>query len=454
MPYYLLLAFGGLWAVLFLRFNRAWLYKVALNSVAVLDTMLSDKSDDEKLEILPKATASLLGSLLLSLLLIVLAIGIAYLPYGGSEYLFGPSPERPAWLEITALSIGASIPFFLPFRRGLSNYSELSILLHRLVLNHPAIGMRLFKRELKQKKKAGIGARKDFVIISGLARAGTTSLMNLLAARDEFDSLSYANMPFLLSPNLWAKIYNPKKGTEKERSHKDGIKIGLKSYEALEEYYHKVAADNRFIKDNRLVEYDLSQEEVESYLDYQSLIRKSARHLYLAKNNNFLLRYKSIRKYNSDFVMVLLFREPLSHASSLMEKHRQYSEMQAQDPFILEYMNWLGHHEFGEGHKAFQFEGQALVEGKPQDLNYWLELWLNYYQRALAIDDSKTLFLAYEDFCAQPNEALHRIFKAVNLSPEKTAIPAFKNSREIEAKADPALVEKAGALYQKLKAKA
>lgn len=453
MPYYLLLAFGGLWAVLFLRVNRKWLYKVALSSVTVLDTMLSTKSDDEKLEILPKATARLVGSLILSLLLIAVAIGIGYIPFGASEYLFGPSPSRPAWLEITALSLGASVPFFLPFRRGASNYSELSILLHRLVLDHYSIGKKLLKRELKRQKKGGIEVKNDYLIVSGLARSGTTSLMNFIAQRPEFSSLSYANMPFLLSPNLWGKFYKPKSGDEKERSHKDGIKIGLNSYEALEEYYHKTAVDDKYISEKSLNEYALSADEAADYLRYQTVVRQKPTDIYLAKNNNFLLRYKSLRSKNKDFVLVLLFREPLLHAASLQEKHQQYCELQKEDAFVLDYMNWLGHHEFGLGHKPFNFAGQLLPDGDPQKLDYWLRVWIGYYENALAIEDHNTLFVAYEDFCSKPLDCLNRIYKQIQVEPSTKEIASFSNQRKLELEADPRLIEQAQVLYEKLKAR-
>lgn len=452
MPYYLLLGFGGLWAILFLRFNRRWLYQVAEQSVGVLNTMLSNLSDEEKLAILPKATGRLVFSLLVCIVLFALAAGIAYLPFGGSEYLFGPAPARPAWLEITALSIGASIPFFLPLRRGASNYSELSILLHRLVLNNPDLGQILMKREIKKRQKRGIKHREDFLIVSGLARAGTTSFMNHLAALPEFSSLSYANMPFLLSPNTWARFYKPKKTQEQERSHKDGIKIGLKSYEALEEYFFKSQARSAYIKELCLKEYRLSAKEAQSYLDYQSLVRESEAGIYLAKNNNFLLRYQSLREQNSAFRMVLLFREPLAHAASLLEKHLQYVELQKHDPFVLEYMNWLGHHEFGLGQKAFAFEGQQIPNGNPKDLDYWLAIWLNYYRRALEIEDDRIQFVAYDQFCKAPNEVLSKAIKPFGLQAGFELSP-FSNSRQIEAPSESALLEEARALYQKLLAK-
>ena len=44
------------------------------------------------------------------------------------------------------------------------------------------------------------------VFISGLARSGTTILLNAIYKSNEFSSLSYADMPFILAPNIWSKI--------------------------------------------------------------------------------------------------------------------------------------------------------------------------------------------------------------------------------------------------------
>ena len=49
------------------------------------------------------------------------------------------------------------------------------------------------------------------VFVSGLARSGTTILLNALYESDEFASLSYKDMPFVLAPNLWSKLSPNKK---------------------------------------------------------------------------------------------------------------------------------------------------------------------------------------------------------------------------------------------------
>ena len=39
-----------------------------------------------------------------------------------------------------------------------------------------------------------------------MARSGTTILLNAIYETNEFASLTYQDMPFILSPNIWSKL--------------------------------------------------------------------------------------------------------------------------------------------------------------------------------------------------------------------------------------------------------
>ena len=85
--------------------------------------------------------------------------------------------------------------------------------------------------------KSNIPTDKNY-FICGLARSGSTSFLNMLYETGEFASFTYADMPFLFSPNLWGnikKITGEGRLRKIERAHKDGIKIGIDSPEAFEE---------------------------------------------------------------------------------------------------------------------------------------------------------------------------------------------------------------------------
>ena len=68
----------------------------------------------------------------------------------------------------------------------------------------------------------------DNVFVAGLARSGTTILLNALYSSNQFSSLSYKDMPFVLAPNLWSRLsFKKQESNLVERAHGDGIKVSI-----------------------------------------------------------------------------------------------------------------------------------------------------------------------------------------------------------------------------------
>lgn len=455
MIFYSVLFISFFLIALFLRSTRFVFYALAENSVALVNDMLSNTDDKVKIRQVQKGTNRLLIALFKMLGVIILAFASGSIPvviYCLASRTAFSSLVFSSFYSILSISLGATVPFLIPFRKkSETGYSELSRLLHRMALDNYCIAYKLFKKESRKIQRKKLERRQDFVIISGLARAGTTSLMNDLSRIDDFVSLSYANMPFLMCPNIWARFYRPKNRELKERSHKDGIMIGLNSNEALEEYFFKVKADDSYIEDFHLSEYTISQEDYDDYLDYQTIIKLDNRKIYLAKNNNFILRYKSVRKYNDDFLMVLLYRDPLSHAASLKEKHRDYQKLQKEDPFVLEYMNWLGHHEFGKEHKPFVFlNSEESIHDDKESLDYWLKLWIYYYSYVLKIDHPKTILINYDSYCKTPKETIETILQKTGITAELPDYKPFINRRKTNDEFSDDVFDTAQKVYRQL----
>lgn len=255
-------------------------------------------------------------------------------------------------------------------------------------------------------------------------------------------------MPLVLAPNTWRIFYNPKGGVEKERSHGDGIKIGLDSNEALEEYFFKAVTNDSFIHDDKLVEHKITNQQYDDYLSYQAIVRGNSEKIYLAKNNNLLLRYHSLREHNSAFTAVMMFRHPLYHAKSLLAKHLEFSEMQKHDGFMLEYMDWLGHHEFGLNHKPFYFSKE--ITGDTSKLDYWLQVWINYYSKALDIECKNTMWVSYDAFCSRPSEVIEVICNKVGLESVIPKIESHSNTRKVDEDVSSDLLNDALNLYDQL----
>lgn len=456
MIYYFVLFISFFLIAYIIRFKRSVFYSLAENSVELVDELISDIDEDAKIKLVQTSTNKLVLSLLKMLLvgLVAFAIGsiplILYCLISKTDY---SSLDFSSFYAILSISLGATVPFIIPVRRkNKPGYSELSQLLHRMALNNYNIADKLFRQETKKIVRKNLERKNRFVIISGLARAGTTSLMTDLSKIDDFVSLNYANMPFLMCPNIWAKFYKPKNKELKERSHKDGIMIGLDSNEALEEYFFKVKANDAYIKDSHLSEYTLSQDDYNDYLDYQNIVKLDNSKLYLAKNNNFILRYKSLREFNDEFVMVILYRDPLTHAASLLEKHRDYKKLQEEDSFVLEYMNWLGHHEFGENQKTFKFQNSEDIKkfDNKESVDYWLKIWINFYSYVLTINHPKTILINYDLFCQNPTETIENILEKVGVNADLLDYKPFINKRESDQLFSSEVLDAAQEIYSQL----
>ena len=295
-------AFSGiLLSIGVLRMKRPF-FTLALHSVALLDVLISEQDDDEKFEAVNAQTSKTVKSLLLNLTLLSALVALTFYTY---NYLPGHfwADVLPEQQKLFAFGIGTLLPFLYPKKKQ-SAYSPMAQLFHRLILNHYHLGKALLKRQIKGIEHPVQADQTTAVLITGLARAGTTALTRALTDSGPFASLDYSNMPVLLAPRLWSKFYKPKKKEDKERAHGDGIKVGLASVEALEEYFFKVTTNDRFISDTGLHLHEISAEENDLYRRYTKSLCNAGQ-IYLAKNNNAVLRLKSMLPLNPD--MTVLF---------------------------------------------------------------------------------------------------------------------------------------------------
>lgn len=431
-------------------------FNLALSSVGMLDTMVDVQMDEmEKHRLLIKRLGRLLKSLSMFIFGILLALGIAFLPVYGYALYTGielGALDTSSWYFFIPLILGSVVLFVVPQKGGKSAYSDWSMLLHRMILDHYNVSKGLFRLDKRFFGKE-LERKNEFVVITGLARAGTTALTTQLHSKGPFYSLSYANMPFLLAVNIWRKVYRPKKQELRERTHGDRVMFGLNTVEALEEYFFKAFTGDAFYQNDGLVQHDIDDQTYERYLDYQALIGlKQEGSTYLAKNNNFILRYPALRARNKDFKVIMMFRHPLDHANSLMKQHGRFCQLQQEDPFALEYMNWLGHHEFGLNHLMFNFGNESFKSSfDPSSINYWLENWCNYYDHVLQLDADPHLFLVeYEDFADRPTALMDFVKKQLGQEWGHGELQSFKKSELGEFDTDPEVMARCLSIHAQL----
>lgn len=420
-------------------------HQLALKSVGLLDTLLDPNEGEEKIQ---KLQTKIIQAISILFVFIFLCIIVSFPTWSLAEVTAHPNLfdiEAPLESHWDVYLIGSVLPFVgLKFLPKKSDYSSLSQLLHRLILNHYHLGGWMLKKQI-----SAIEGRVQprALLITGLARAGTTALTKTLAKSSSFKSLDYSNMPFLLYPRFWSKIYKPNNKENKERAHKDGVNVGFASVEALEEYFFKQQLNDSYILPNQLITHSISDEVLDQYQKYQSSIAQSD--VYLAKNNNQMLRLNSILK-NPNQEVVILFRNPSQHAYSLLKQHQHFCDQQSKDPFVLEYMNWLGHHEFGLGQKPFAFS-KTNNSYDPQQMEFWVSRWIGYYEQALKFaEHEQVCFVPYELFLNEPELVGDHITKKLNIHDGAIQPKRFVKKETQTPNVDEVLLEKANTLYQEL----
>lgn len=359
-------------------------------------------SDHWKERILPRYSLVIgRGSVLFLLFLCLglLPVALLGLVYPGGPVAWAAQLMRP--LVILVLCVVSISYIVLRSRASADNaptasagYSATDRFLHRLALGPLAEMLHDIERGAFLKSAPADTGRHVFV--AGLARAGSTILMREIHRTGKFGSLTYADMPFVMAPNLWARLSSKgqKPGVKTERAHGDGIEVDTHSPEALDEVYWRVFDGDDYITEAGLKPHVPKADLIEGYRNLIRLVlRRTGKDRYVAKNNNNILRLPALSAAMPEAVFLVPLRTPLDHAESLLAQHRRFLDT---DAFTREYMTWLGHHEFGATHLPFLFGGRP--EGDPQTLDYWLRVWIAVYRMLDGAEAGaeNILFVPYE----------------------------------------------------------
>lgn len=284
----------------------------------------------------------------------------------------------------------------------------------------------LFGNKVKNHKHA------QHVFVAGLARSGTTILLNALHQSTQFASLTYGNMPFVLAPNLWRALSsNDTSLLEQPRAHNDGILISTASAEAFEEVFWKTFAD----------------QEPQLFNTYINLICHCyEKKRYLSKNNQNIRRLALLHELVPEALFLIPVRDPVQHALSLLNQHQRFKQRQKEDAFTRNYMRWIGHSEFGLDYQPLHTHD--LEWRNPEHLNHWLEQWLLTYQH---LDNGRfegMLFLDYDALCIEKGR-WQGLQERLSLQPEPPIFRAAPMHR-IPANVAGELIQACRAFHQRL----
>ncbi len=317
----------------------------------------------------------------------------------------------------------------------MNNYSWIQKKLHKFALSSQIIRETSFDIEKSLVSTKNIN--EDHVFVAGLARSGTTIMLNGLYKSNLFASLSYSDMPFVLAPNIWSNFSSSYKNTKLiERAHGDGIKISTSSPEAFEEVFWMTFNDK-------------DKESAKNFKDFIALINnKYNKKRYLSKNNQNIRRLDLISKILPHSKILIPFRNPFQHSNSLLTQHKRFINLAKKDNFITDYMKWIGHSEFGPNYIPIIDEN--LKHQNEMNINHWLEQWyktyLNSYKKY--INSENIYFVSYEKLC-QSEEYWENILNLLNIKIKYSF--SFKDSeKEFSARFDSELAKKATDLESKL----
>lgn len=265
------------------------------------------------------------------------------------------------------------------------------------------------------------------VFVTALPRAGTTVLLNLIAALREFGSHTYRDMPFLVCPMLWSRFSARFMRSEapRQRAHGDGLLVSTDSPEAFEEVLWKLFWPRHYRADRIEPWPALDDDQFRSFLLNHmkkiALLRCSqhaGKRRYVSKNNLNIARVPALADLMPSASILIPFRDPLQQAASMLRQHLRFLEIHASDRFAKAYMAAVGHFDFGANLKPIDFTGW-LDDRRCQDATtpgFWLEYWVAAYRHLLEQHGEERIhFLSYDSLSHRPAESLARLAETLDV---------------------------------------
>lgn len=273
---------------------------------------------------------------------------------------------------------------------------------------------------------ANVAVRQP-VFIAGVARSGSTILLEALAQAPPFASLRYCDYPPIWFPYWWESLRRRlplPAPTPQPRAHGDGIEVTPESPEAFDEVFwmHFFARRHDAAHDQRL---DASHADPDFDAFYRDQIRKvlaiRGRARYLCKGNYNLARLPYLLALFPDARFVVPVRAPAAHVASLCSQHRRFGELAARAPGVRNYLARSGHFEFGPQRRAEcvgDLAAAARIEAAfaaGDDIEGYALQWAESYgafadalARVPGLADA-TCVVRHEDLCADPEATLRRV---------------------------------------------
>lgn len=319
--------------------------------------------------------------------------------------------------------------------------------LNTSLIKHPKFWINLGKLEnqllVKELNETHLSAP---IFISGLARSGSTILLEILNQHIDTTSFCYYHFPYIHIPWLrhlfLKKHFSQLQKKTSERTHADRIKIDPLSPEAMEERIW-LSFFNQ-LQDENYSDY-LTEKDANSKFDfyYQNLIKKllisQKGKRYLSKGNYNITRIEYLLNLFPDARIIIPIRHPIQHVASLIKQHKLFVQLENQNKRVLTHMQSVGHFEFGKTRKTINFgelENIQLIKQLRENGNeiqayaqQWNVIYSKIKQEILNgnYKHENIQIVRFEDLCEHAEETLNKIFIHVQLSNFETIIDDWKD---------------------------
>jgi hypothetical protein len=274
------------------------------------------------------------------------------------------------------------------------------------------------------------------IFIAGLARSGTTILLELLAGHSHIATHRYCDFPFVFTPFWWHEVLKraPRTDAElEERAHGDGLPVGPDSPEAMEEPLWMAFFPHIHSRGTaQMLDAGTSHPAFEQfYGDHIKKLLLSRGRRYLSKGNYNIARLQYLQKLFPDARFVVPIRHPRSHVASLIKQHKLFVEGETRHPRALEHMRHVGHFEFGLDRRAIEVGDPAVSASiydlweRGEEIRGWARYWAHLYGwMAERLHDDfalreATVTVRFEDFCEKPATTLGGVLGHVELPDEE-----------------------------------
>lgn len=282
--------------------------------------------------------------------------------------------------------------------------------------------------------QAGI---KKPIYVTGVPRAGTTIITELLERHPDVTSHRYSDFPNVYTPfwRNWLSSRARRGPTRRvERSHGDRIMVTPESPEAVEEviwmqFFHPLHDPDR----NQVLDETAQNDRFESFyrehIQKLLLVRNAKR--YLAKGNYNIGRLRYILKQFPDAKFLVIVRNPVNHIASLIKQDRRFHAASKQDERVPEQLAQSGHFEFGPCQRAINLGNWQMateIERCWQTGNlvgawarYWASTYSFFLDQLSGNEELRraTLLVGYEQLCAEPEPVIRKMLDHCELDASK-----------------------------------